>query len=329
MTTVFVSGATGYIAQFVVMQLIEKGYKVIGSVRSEAKGNLLQQRFGENFDYEIVTDIAEVGAFDKPLQAHPEVVGFFHTACPVNFEAEDIENELLKPAIEGTKNVLKAIKQYGPQIKRLVLTSSFAAIRSDEQTPETIVDENTWNTMPLERATDNTTSGYRCAKTYSEKAAWDFLTSDSPNFTMNVVNPTYVLGPQASDSDVKATLNFSAEIINKLLKLKPGDPLPGYSGGWIDVRDVAKAHVVAYETDQTDLRLLLRTSGFECQLALDVIHQQFPQLSYLPKGNPGKYSLMENSPQINNSKTKLIVGEFISIEKTIKDSVDQILSNKA
>ena len=110
---VYVSGATGFIAQHIVKDLIEKGYKVIGSVRSAEKGDQLAKNLNsDNFSYEIVKDIAEPNAFDESLKKHPEVEYFMHTASPFHFNTSDIEKDLLLPAVEGTKNAFKSIKAY-------------------------------------------------------------------------------------------------------------------------------------------------------------------------------------------------------------------------
>ena len=106
-TSVFVSGASGYIAQELVKQLIQKNYKVVGTVRSNEKGDSLKENLkaaglqSENFSYEIVKDIAVEGAFDEALKAHPEVTIFLHTASPFHFNVTDVEKELLLPAING------------------------------------------------------------------------------------------------------------------------------------------------------------------------------------------------------------------------------------
>lgn len=98
MSTVFVSGATGFIAQHVIKQLIAKNYKVVGSVRSKEKGESLTEKFGSSFQYEVVADVAAEGAFDQALENHPEVTVFLHTASPFRFDVTDIQKELLDPA---------------------------------------------------------------------------------------------------------------------------------------------------------------------------------------------------------------------------------------
>lgn len=332
MTSVFVSGATGYIAQHIVKTLLENNYKVVGSVRSIEKGEKLKRLLqSTNFNYEVVNDIQKEGSFNEALKRHPEVTVFLHTASPFHFKAKDVEKELLIPAVNGTKNALKAIKEYAPQVKRVVVTSSIAAIKVEARENDStfIVTEQTWNPITWEEALSNPISGYRGSKTFAEKAAWEFMKTEKPLFILSTVNPVIVFGPQAFDSEVKETLNTSAEIINNLLKLKPGNSVPPLNNAFIDVRDVAKAHVVAFESeDAANQRLLLSESRFSSQLVLDLIHKNFPQFkSRIPIGTPGIYPDTSKLSKTDNSKTKAIVGfPFIPLEKSVIDTVQQIVN---
>lgn len=80
------------------------------------------------FNYTIIKDISSPGAFDNVLKQYPEIEIFLHTASPFHFKAGNIEQELLIPAINGTKNALLAIKQFGHKIKHVVITSSVVAV---------------------------------------------------------------------------------------------------------------------------------------------------------------------------------------------------------
>lgn len=332
MTSVFVSGATGYIAQHIVKTLLEKNYKVVGSVRSTEKGEKLKKLLqSANFNYEVVNDIQKEGSFNDALKHHPEVTVFLHTASPFHFKANDVEKELLIPAVNGTKNALKAIKDYASQVKRVVVTSSIAAIKVEAKENDStfVTTEETWNPISWEEALTNPVLGYRGSKTFAEKAAWEFVEMEKPLFILSTVNPVIVFGPQAFDSEVKETLNTSAEIINNLLKLKPDDPVPPLNNAFIDVRDVAKAHVVAFENEYAaNQRLLLSESRYSSQLVLDLIHKNFPEFkSRIPLGTPGVYPDTSKLSKTDNSKTKAIVGfPFIPLEKSVVDTVLQIVA---
>lgn len=332
-TSVFVSGATGYIAQHIVQQLISKGYKVVGTVRSSEKGEELKKNLSsDNFTYEIVADIGVKGAFDKALESHPEVTVFLHTASPFHFNITDPEKDLLIPAVDGTKNALAAIVKYGPQIERVVITSSFASIANhdvDSIATNTFSEED-WNPITWEESTKDPVSGYYGSKTFAEKAGWEFVKENKPKFVLSTVNPVYVFGPQAFASTIKGTLNTSAEIINSILKLKPDSEIPSNIGGFVDVRDVAEAHLVAFEQEAVkNKRLLLFQERFNLQEVLDIVHEYFGKYvdSRIPIGKPGSgEAKFKTLATIDNDKTRKILGHpLIGLKKSVRDTIQQIL----
>ncbi|CAH2350656.1 putative NADPH-dependent methylglyoxal reductase Grp2p [[Candida] railenensis] len=330
--SVFVSGATGFIAQHIVKQLIEEGYTVVGSVRSTEKGEALKKNVGDKFSYEIVKDIQEEGAFNEALKKHPEVTVVLHTASPFHFKATDPEKELLLPAVHGTKNALKAVAEFAPQVKTVVITSSYAAIApaDKEIDPTFTITEETWNNISWEDAKANAFSGYRGSKAFAEKAAWEFVKTEKPNFVLSIVNPVFVFGPQAFDSEIKAELNTSAEFINNILKQKPDEELAAFKGAFIDVRDVSKAHILAFEKPElAEQRLLLANGRFAAQDVADILNTKFKDVlgGKIPVGTPGSGpEVTSKLAKIDNSKTKKSLGfEFASLEKTVADTVQQIL----
>lgn len=331
-TSVFVSGATGFIAQHIIKSLLKKSYNVVGSVRSTSKGEHLASLFKTDaFTFEVVEDVEKAGAFDEALKKHPEVSVFLHTASPFHFKATNIEEELLKPAVNGTKNALSAIKAHAPQVKKVVVTSSYAAIStaSKEKDPNHVNSEDTWNEITWEEAKLDAIMGYRGSKTFAEQAAWDFVKNEKPNFTINFVNPSFVFGPQAFDSELKDSLNTSSEILNSYLKMTAESPVPQTCGGYVDVRDVANAHLVAFEKDITNQRLLLNAGRFCGQDIVDIINKDIEQLKgKVPVGEPGKGKEINGAMcKIVNDKTKAILGfPLIDLETTVVDSLSQILN---
>lgn len=336
MTSVFVTGSSGFIAQHIVKALVENGYKVVGTVRNAQKGETLKKNVGaDNFQYEIVPDISKPGAFDEALKKHPEVTILLHTASPFFYDSTDPEHDLIVPAIEGTKNILEATKKYAPQIQRVVITSSDAAIYSnvDEQNSDLSFDESNWNNISYEEAVQDPIAAYYGAKSFAEQAAWEFLRSEIPNFSLTSVNPVYVFGPQAFETEVKDKLNTSNELIHALIKLGPNDSFDIDKGGAVDVRDVAKAHIAAFEKTETIGKRLLMTNGqFSTQMILDAINENIPELKgKIPLGKPGTGADdIKSLAQVSNLTTKRILEfDFIPHEKTFVDTVRQILDVKA
>ncbi|GEQ67090.1 hypothetical protein JCM33374_g753 [Metschnikowia sp. JCM 33374] len=331
-SSVFVSGASGYIAQHVCKTLLKQGYKVVGSVRSEEKGNHVSRLFNSSkFTYEVVPDIEPEGAFDNALQKNPSLGAFLHIASPFTFKAKNVEKELLNPSVNGTINALKSIQNYGNKISHVVITSSHAAMfdASKARDPTYTDNEKSWNPVTWEQARTNPQSAFIATKKYAEKAAWDFVAKENPTFALNSINPVFIFGPQAYDSEAKGTLNQSAEIIKRVLKLKPTSKAPGLSGYFVDVRDVAKAQVAAFEKGLSNERLTLSNTKFAGQDLLDVLNKKFESLrGKIPEGNPGAGVEVRNqSNNIDNSHTNKLLGlTYIDLETSLTDMVKQILA---
>lgn len=332
MLKVFITGASGFIASNIVKQFVDNGYHVIGTVRSSAKGDKLKQLFGDKFDYEVVENMIKEGAFDNALKNHKDVKYLLHTASPFFYDTTDPENDLVIPAIKGTENILKSIKAHGPQIERVVITSSDAAIYSsvDEQDASLSFDETSWNNITYEEAIKDPVAAYYGAKSFAEKLAWEFVKNENPNFELVAVNPVYVFGPQVDSNDAKGTLNVSNELIADVLKLKDND-FAIDKGGFVDVRDVAKVHLLAIERPETTGKRLYCTGGkFSTQMILDIVNDKFPQLN-LPKGHPGAGpSHIATLAKTSNEKTKTLLNfEFTGLEKIIVDTVEQVLKARS
>lgn len=333
-TTVLISGASGFIALHTVQELVKQGYNVVGSVRSEEKGEYVKKASGkpDKFSYEIVEDIAKEGAFDEFVKKHSDATVFLHTASPFHYKVTDVETDLLKPAIHGTKNALLSIAKYGTNIKRVVVTSSNAAIASRDQDldPKNVFDETSWNNITWEKALESPAFGYSGSKAFAERAAWDFVKEQNPGFVLSTVNPVLVFGPQPTNDFNTDKLNTSSEVINVILKSSlPDDKVAPYNSSAVDVRDVAKAHLVAFEKDEAkNQRLFLTSDAFTQQTILDVLHEKFPkQTEKVPVGTPGTdKDEFDQKATKNNDKTRKILGfELISVRQSIADSAQQLL----
>lgn len=337
--TVLVSGASGFIAQHIVKLLISKGYNVVGTVRLAPKGDKLKENLSSvgkaTFEYEIVKDISTPGSFDEVFSKHPEITIVLHTASPFFYDTTDPEKDLIIPAIQGTENIMNAIKAQVDAgkclIKRVVITSSDAAIYSaeDEQNGLLSFDETSWNNIAYEDAVKDPISAYYGAKSYAEKAAWRIAKS-TPGFpAVSAVNPVYVFGPQAFENEASGKLNTSNEMIQALISLPSDGTFENDKGGYVDVRDVAKAHVAAFEAENTLGKRLYMTNGkFSVQMMLDIINKDFSM--NLPKGTPGLGPQdILTLAKTSNDRTREILGfEFMSLDQIVTDVVEQILRVK-
>ncbi|KAG8900558.1 methylglyoxal reductase (NADPH-dependent) gre2 [Tulasnella sp. 403] len=278
---VLVTGASGFIATWVVKTLLEQGYKVVGTVRSTSKGEYLKKLFKEHddkFTYVIVDDISKEGAFDEAVVGVDAVE---HTASPFHFKADDPQ-ELVTPAVNGTVGVLRSIQKHALNVKRVVITSSVASIVYDKG-PGAHFDESDWNEeSPIEVEVKGRNASaihkYRASKVLAERAAWDFVhaNKDSLNFDLVTICPPVVLGPIIHEVPSAEALNTSVAMFHKATTITDGqepsrERLTNPAGNWVDVRDVATVHVAA---------LSHQAAG------VDALHAS-GERSDIPKGYPG------------------------------------------
>ncbi|KAJ7230085.1 NAD-P-binding protein [Mycena pura] len=247
---VLVTGANGFIAAWVVRSLLEEGFSVRGTVRSEAKCAHLRKQFasyGDRLELVIVPDIIKAGAFDEAVKG---VDAIEHMASPFYLNAVE-PDELIVPAILGTVGILESARQYGTSVKRIVVTSSCAAVLQTAPEPRTL-NEDSWNEQAPKEVEQlgrgaNATTMYRASKTLAERAAWDFVNTHKSEigWDLVVINPPYVFGPTIHEVPTADALGTSARQFYTMLTA-PSEPAARHSGYcWADVRDVGRAHVLA------------------------------------------------------------------------------------
>lgn len=243
--TVLLTGASGYIAKHIALQLLEAGYHVRATLRDLSRSaevtaavrphlsddNALESRLSF-----VVLDLLSDAGWDAAM-ADVDVV--MHTASPFPLTQPKNEDDLIRPAVDGAIRALRAAHR--ANITRVVLTSSTAAI-SGSALPagDTSFDETNW-TDP----TDPTTSAYVRSKTLAEKAAWDFVRDEAPQMQLTTINPGFVLG-----APLDANYGTSIAVIERLLRGK--DPmLPDIGFATVDVQDVAEMHVTVINRPET------------------------------------------------------------------------------
>lgn len=328
---VLLTGGSGFIAAHCVDYLLQGDHDVVFTVRSHEKGKKILSNHPNvpetKLSYVIVEDIAKEDAFDEAVKSNPPFEAVLHTASPFHFKVTDPQKDLLDPAIIGTTGILKAVQKNAPKVTRVVITSSFAAIVNPKNNPDTY-DESHWNPVTMDEAlhTDPGTA-YRGSKTFAEKAAWDFVKNNKVNFSLSTMNPPLVLGPVVHYFNTLDSINTSNEIIRDMIQGKMKDGLPPTRVIlWVDVRDLALAHVRAIEReDAADKRFFVAAGFFRNADVADVIKTNFPDLkSKLPE----KYDQdpKEFPYKINNSRVKEVLGiEFRPFDQCITDTVKSML----
>ncbi|AOW03150.1 YALI0C20251p [Yarrowia lipolytica CLIB122] len=332
MPTTLVTGATGFLAGHCVDQLLKAGHNVIGTVRNPAKAERLTQALQSSVDsgkltLETVKDIQNEAEFEALFKKHPKLDYILHTASPFNFTAEDPEEEMLKPAIQGTLSVLKTAKAHAPNVKKIVITSSVAS-NLDVATfydPNTTYTEKSWNPMTWEQAAEkgNPFANYMGSKLYAEKAGIEFRDKEKPQFSITWINPTYILGPGVA-LDMSA-LNTSNEVLANVLGSKKGQDPEGVAGWFVDVRDCARAHVVALKPELDGERLLLATAKF-CTQDIEDIANKIPEFhGKIAIGNPAnREKELNHASQCDASYSKKLLDiDWIPFNKTVEDFANQ------
>lgn len=322
------------------------------TVRSTDKGQKILDNHPkvnkDRLDFVIVEDIAKTGAFDKAVQSNPPFEAIIHTASPFHFNVTDVKKDLLDPAIIGTTGILESIKKHAPTVKRVVrlqphpllksrltqlqvITSSFASIldSSTGNRPGYTYSEKDWNPITEEEAIQNPANGYRASKTFAERAAWEFLEKERPNFTISTMCPPMVFGPIVRYLQNLDNLNTSNQRFAALMTGKAKEELPPTGIFiWIDVRDLALAHVKAVELPEAANKRFYVTAGhFSNEEVADIMRDNFPELkNELPaKGTKGGEYPEEGIFKYDNSRVKEILGiEFRSLRECVVDTVKSL-----
>jgi dihydroflavonol-4-reductase len=231
---VLVTGGSGFVGAYCILALLAAGYRVRTTVRSPGREPEVRAMLarggaepGDALEFATADLLHDAGWADA-------VAGcsyVLHVASPFPGRDPKDENELIRPAREGAVRVLRAARDAG--VRRVVLTSSFAAVGYGTQVLDRPYTEEDW-TNP-----DADVSAYVKSKTLAERAAWDFIGREGGALELAVVNPVGILGPVLGTD-----LSSSIDLVLRLLKGRvPG--LPRVSFGLVDVRDVADLHLRA------------------------------------------------------------------------------------
>ncbi|KAG9078184.1 methylglyoxal reductase (NADPH-dependent) gre2, partial [Ceratobasidium sp. UAMH 11750] len=196
------TGINGFIGVQITRALLQHGYKVVGIVREESKTARLRYLFPKeiadsSLSFGVVPDITKPSAFDSVLSGG-SFDAVIHAGSPISFsKVHDINKDLYQPAIEGTISILQSIKNKAPSVKRVVVTSSFTTVgdRSKGFRPGYIYTDKDWNPVTLEAGLDEVRLGYSASKTHAEKAAWEFMRTEQPSFSLTTLCPPFVFGP--------------------------------------------------------------------------------------------------------------------------------------
>lgn len=338
---VLVTGGSGYLASWIIKMLLEEGINVNATVRDPSnipKVEHLKNLAKASADKLKLfkADLMDNGSFNEPMQDCELVI---HTASPFFLTGiKNPEAELIRPAIEGTRNVLETAKR-NPTVKRIVLTSSVAAIYGDcadiESAEGKKFTEKEWNvTSSAEH------QPYAYSKTMAEKEAWA-IAKEQDQWDLLTINPGWILGPSVSKRTDSTSISTMIEFGNG--KYKTG--VPELWNGIVDVRDVAAAHIKAgFRSEASGRHIIVSKEATLLDIA-GILRNHFGDDYPFPRKEAPKILFWLIAPrfdrtrkyvsknvgiriQFDNSYSKTDLDmSYMPIEQTITDHFQQILDD--
>jgi nucleoside-diphosphate-sugar epimerase len=335
---VVVTGGTGYIASWIVRDLLKEGHEVritVRKLKDEEKYlhllNIEKKYKGTLKIYEA--DLVKAGSFDQAIEGADYVI---HTASPFSVDRHlDPKKDLLEPAVKGTVNVLEGVNR-SKTVKRVVLTSSLAAIYGDNRDMRDLgieaFDESMWNTTSSLK-----NNPYSYSKTMAEKKAWE-IAGQQDRWDLVTIHPGFVFGPSLSKR-VDAT---SIDTLRRLLSGAFRTGVPHLEYIFSDIRDIATGHIRATFTEEARGRYIIANENGSFLKMARIIKQYYGKQYKLPigkvpkpivwviapmiglsrqyiKNNVGYTLKADNSRSINELKMS-----YRSLETTLIDHIEQL-----
>jgi nucleoside-diphosphate-sugar epimerase len=305
MSTVLVTGGSGFIGSHAIVQLLAAGHTVRTTVRSlkrEADVRALVQQGGAEADGRLSFFEADLTADDGWKEAVKGCEYVLHVASPFPVQVPEDENELIVPAREGALRALRAARD--AEVKRVVMTSSFAAVGYGHEPQSAPFTEKDWTNLDGEGV-----SPYVKSKTLAERAAWEFIGREGWRLELAVVNPVGVFGPVLS-----ADYATSILIVQKMLEgALPGCPRLKF--GVVDVRDVVDLHLRAMTHPDAKGERFLAVAG-DFQWIVDMARVLKQRMGEAAKRVPARQlpDFMVRLAALKDSAVKQIIPE-LGVEK--------------
>ncbi|MCF6269199.1 MAG: aldehyde reductase [Melioribacteraceae bacterium] len=336
---ILITGGTGYIASWIIKYLLEKGLDVRATVRDKSNSEKYKHLIdiAENSTGKLTifeADLLKMGSFKEAMK-DCELV--FHTASPFKISGiKNAQQELIEPALDGTRNVLNSAKE-NQSVKRIVLTASVVSMHGDaadmKETENGIFTDKDWNTTSSE-----THKPYSYSKVLAEKEAWKIVETQD-QFDLVTVHPGFVLGPSLTRRRDSASIDFMISMLNG--KYKTG--VPDLTLGIVDIRDLANVHIAAAFNPKAEGRYIA-TAGSANMLELaSFLKKKYSAKYKIPKMKLPKIMLYLFGPmqgfswkqiklnmglplKFDNSKSINELGvSYRPIEETVLDHAEQII----
>lgn len=316
--TVLVTGGSGYLGITCILQLLREGYQVKTTVRNEDKQEVVLQALkasGIEDEQSISFVKADLTADEGWSEAVKNCDYVLHVASPFPAGNPENEDELIVPARDGALRVLRAARD--AKVKRVVLTSSFAAIGYSKSPENYVFTEEDWTdeSAPVQ--------AYIKSKTIAEKAAWRFLAEEGGDLELTVINLVGIFGPLPAG-------NFSASVEVVIQGILSGvvKESPDFTMGVVDVRDVADLHIKAMKHPAANNQRFVATSDGSSMSFYDVAQLMKTERPHLAQQvaitnvTPPQFYVL-----ISNKKAKeMLDWKVRSKEEAILASVDSLFN---
>ena len=299
---ILVTGASGFIAGWIVKFLLEDGFTVHATVRDPARSDKVAHlsalaEKGPGHLKLFAADLLAPGSFDEAMQGCELVL---HTASPFRLGPfKDVQAELILPALEGTRNVLAAVDRTAT-VRRVVLTSSVAAIYGDgidlQNVAGGVFTEEHWNTTSSGRH-----QPYSYSKTLAEKEAWA-IAGRQDRWDLVTINPSMVFGPSLTNASASGSIALMKQFGDGTAKFG----VPDLKFGLVDVREVARAHILAGLTPEAAGRHIVSAGRMSLLEIGTVLRRRFGDSYPFPRRVSPKFVIWLLAPFLG------ITREFVS-----------------
>ncbi|NLR91984.1 NAD-dependent epimerase/dehydratase family protein [Flammeovirga agarivorans] len=315
---VMISGATGYVAGWIVKKLLDEGLTVHAPVRNPNNPEKLKylNDLAANAPGTIKyfkADLLEQGSYKEAMEGCELV---FHTASPFIMNVKDAQKDLVDPALKGTMNVLNTVNET-ESVKRVVLTSSCVAIIGDAKDnlhlPNTTADESIWNTT-----SSVTHQPYNYSKTVAEQEAWE-INRKQDRWDLVTINPSFVLGPGINPRSTSESFQIIKQMGDGSMKMGA----PGLHIGMVDVRDLAEAHFNAGFLPNANGRNIISNVSLTVLEMANLLRDKFGNEYPLPKKELPKFMVWLLGP-LQGLSRKMVSKNFgykwlVDNSKSIKE----------